>query len=66
MAAEAIRHCHRLTQEMMFSWEPLVNLNSLRDNLTNATAGYSFLSEPANQLQHAFKQLLRRAWDRDL
>ena len=66
MVTGAIRHCHRLTQEMMLGWEPTVDLSSLRDDLTNSTAGYSYLSEPANQLQSAFEQLLRRAWDGDL
>jgi hypothetical protein len=66
MVREAIRHCHYLTQELMFQWKPTIDLHSLRDDLTNATAGYSFLKDPANQLQHGFKQLLRRAWDTDL
>lgn len=62
MARSAILECHRLTTELMFDWLPAVKPDSLTDNLTNTRVGYSYLSEPRNNLQHSFRGLLRRAW----
>ena len=62
MVKSAICHCHQLTEEMMFGWQPLVDLNRVVDNFANRETGYSFLREPTNNLHHSFKELLRRAW----
>jgi hypothetical protein len=42
----------------MFDWWPRVDLNTLKEDLSRHRPGYSFLQEPANQLQTSFKDLL--------
>lgn len=49
--------CHQL----MFAFEPDVDLANIEDDMTNSTAGYSFVTDPANSLQEAFLELVRRA-----
>ncbi|KFZ18998.1 hypothetical protein V502_03895 [Pseudogymnoascus sp. VKM F-4520 (FW-2644)] len=48
---------------LMLGWEPVVDLHSVRDDLTRNTTGWSFLQEERNGLRLSYKELLRRAWD---
>ena len=56
-----IQDCQKLLQELMFGWQPAVNLDAIQDNLTNIQAGWSFLEEPANKLRGSFRHLHQRA-----
>ena len=62
MAWLTIQDCQKLLRELMFHWQPAVDLDAIQDNLTNIQAGWSFLEEPANGLQGSFRHLHRRAW----
>jgi hypothetical protein len=62
MVKSAICHCHRLTEELMFGWRPVVDLDTIVDNFANRHVGYSYLQDPANNLRHSYRELLRRAW----
>lgn len=46
----------------MLGWEPAIDLHSIQDSMVNNQVGWSFLSEPANRLQHSFRHLQQRAW----
>lgn len=59
----AIRDCQDTLQPLMFNWEPAIDLDSIKDNLTNNQAGWSFLMEPGNDLQGSFRHLHQRAWE---
>jgi len=63
-------HCllarlERVTRELMFDWWPSVDLGTIKEDLSRLRPGYSFLQEPANQLQSSFKHLSRRAFSKD-
>jgi hypothetical protein len=46
----------------MFDWEPAdPDLSSLRDRLSIAKSGYSFVTDPANGLDDAYLDLFMRA-----
>ena len=49
----------------MFDWWPSVDLGTIKEDLSRHRPGYSFLQEPANQLQCSFKHLSRRAFSKD-
>jgi len=49
---------------MLGLW-PDIDLLMIRDSLVTHWPGYSFLSEPDNQLQMSFKILSRRAFSKD-
>jgi hypothetical protein len=66
MVTSAIRHCHRLTEELMFGWQPVIDLEAIVDNIADRHVGYSYIQEPANNLRHAYRELLRRAWAGEL
>jgi hypothetical protein len=42
-----------------------VDLGTIKEDLSKHRPGYSFLQEPANQLQSSFKHLSRRAFSKD-
>ncbi|OBT81159.1 hypothetical protein VE02_10167 [Pseudogymnoascus sp. 03VT05] len=46
-----------LLYQEAFSMEPTIKLDSIKDNLTNNQAGWSFLMEPGNDLQGSFRHL---------
>jgi hypothetical protein len=49
-------------QRLMFEWEPeLPDLCTLRDRLSETSAGYSFVSDPVNKLADQYLLLLKRA-----
>ncbi|KAK7571298.1 hypothetical protein V3481_018515 [Fusarium oxysporum f. sp. vasinfectum] len=52
--------CSRLMYR--YDWEPThIDLSLIRDNLSTKTPGYSFVSDPVNQLTDAYPELLLRA-----
>ena len=48
-------------RELMYQWEPAVNLDQIRDDLCNTRQGFSFVHHPANDLSDAYLQLSMRA-----
>ena len=44
----------------MFGWQPRICIADIKDDLTNLEAGYSFVTDPQNQLQNSYRELLRR------
>jgi hypothetical protein len=47
------------TRKLLFDWWPEIDLGTVRDDLAKHRLGYSFLQEPANQLQSSFRYLSR-------
>jgi hypothetical protein len=58
----AIQDAQTALRQLMFNWEPAIDLSTIQDSLVNDRVGWSFLSEPANGLQHSFQHLQQRAW----
>jgi hypothetical protein len=54
----------QVTRCLMFDWWPQVDLSTMKDDLAKHRPGYSFLQEPANQLQSSFGYLSRRAFSK--
>ena len=50
-----------LCRELMFDWQPEIDLLTIKDDLVNSEAGYSFVTDPRNKLQNGYRDLLRRA-----
>jgi hypothetical protein len=63
MVWSTVQECHAQLHELMFHWQPLANLSQIIDNMADRRTGWSFLQEPANNLQLSFKHLHRRAWN---
>lgn len=61
LSSQLILEAERLCRELMYGLEPTVDLESLKDNLANKQQGYSFVSEPANNLHESYLELSRRA-----
>ncbi|KAG5754568.1 hypothetical protein H9Q70_002813 [Fusarium xylarioides] len=55
-----IKEAARLCNEMMFSWDLVINLSNITDNMTNNKEGFSFVLHPKNKLDTAYLELLRR------
>jgi hypothetical protein len=47
---------------IMLGWQPVVDLNAVRDDFTCRSPGYSFLQEEHNGLRFGYKALSQRAW----
>ncbi|EXA29288.1 hypothetical protein FOVG_19209 [Fusarium oxysporum f. sp. pisi HDV247] len=61
LAREALRQAIIQCQRLMYDWEPAdPNLSNLRDPLSTAKSGYSFVTDPANGLNDAFSEELKR------
>ncbi|EXM15599.1 hypothetical protein V3481_018826 [Fusarium oxysporum f. sp. vasinfectum] len=45
----------------MFGLEPKIDLLKIKDNMANCDKGYSFVTDPRNELTSAYLDLLRRA-----
>ncbi|EXL66159.1 hypothetical protein FOPG_17649 [Fusarium oxysporum f. sp. conglutinans race 2 54008] len=54
---EAVRLC----DEMMFSWDPAIDLSTISDDMANNKEGFSFVMHPKNKLDTAYLQLFDRA-----
>ncbi|EWY79398.1 hypothetical protein FOYG_17443 [Fusarium oxysporum NRRL 32931] len=62
LAREALRQATMQCQRLMYDWEPAdPDLGGLRDRLSTAKSGYSFVSDAANGLNDAYLELLMRA-----
>jgi hypothetical protein len=58
----AINHVEDRMYHMMLGWQPVVDLNAVRDDFTCRVPGYSFLQEEHNGLRFGYKALSQRAW----
>lgn len=56
-----ISQARHLCAELMFGWEPPVDLYSVRDDLSNICSGYSSVQHPQNRLRNAHLQLRCRS-----
>jgi hypothetical protein len=63
MVYMAIEKAQASLRQLMFNWEPAYDLSDIQDSLVESRLGWSFLSESANDLQHSFQHLQRKAWD---
>ncbi|KAJ9413322.1 hypothetical protein FOXG_15071 [Fusarium oxysporum f. sp. lycopersici 4287] len=62
LAREALRQATIQCQRLMYDWEPAdPDLSNLRDRLSTAKPGYSFVTDPANGLNDAYIELFMRA-----
>ncbi|OWY53993.1 hypothetical protein AALT_g11700 [Alternaria alternata] len=52
----------RVARDLMFDWWPSLDLGTIKEDLSRHRPGFSFLQEPANQLQSSFKHLSRPAF----
>ncbi|KAH7142951.1 hypothetical protein B0J13DRAFT_636782 [Dactylonectria estremocensis] len=49
-------------KRLMYDWEPDdIDLQHIRDRISTTTPGYSFITDPANQLEGAYLELFMRA-----
>ncbi|KAH7187938.1 hypothetical protein BKA60DRAFT_527511 [Fusarium oxysporum] len=51
----------RLCAELMYDWKPSLDLTSIKDDLTNTTHGFSFVTHPRNGLAEAYLKLSFKA-----
>lgn len=56
-----IERCGQLCQTLMYDWQPPVQLDQVRDDMSNIQRGFSFIHYPANKLSTAYLELFRRA-----
>ncbi|KAF2158351.1 hypothetical protein M409DRAFT_34156, partial [Zasmidium cellare ATCC 36951] len=49
-------------EDLLLGWWPDVQLQDIHDDMSNRRPGYSFVSEPMNNLQSSFRVLSRRAF----
>ncbi|KAL7940767.1 hypothetical protein V8C42DRAFT_361765 [Trichoderma barbatum] len=56
-----IKQATRLCDELMFGLEPVVNLSNIKDELTNSQKGFSFVTNPQNNLDEAYLELFKQA-----
>ncbi|KAG6996471.1 hypothetical protein FocnCong_v014856 [Fusarium oxysporum f. sp. conglutinans] len=62
LACKVLRSVTASCSRLMYDWEPThIDLSLIRDNLSTTTPGYSFVSDPVNQLTDAYPELLLRA-----
>lgn len=63
MVWSVVQACKTQLHQVMFDWQPVINLSKIVDNMAERRAGWSFLQESQNGLQLSFKHLHRRAWN---
>ncbi|KAK7583216.1 hypothetical protein V3481_012509 [Fusarium oxysporum f. sp. vasinfectum] len=62
LACKVLRSVTASCSRLMYDWEPThIDLSLIGDNLSTTTPGYSFVSDPVNQLTDAYPELLLRA-----
>ena len=61
LSRRLIQEAENLCHELMYGLEPTVDLESIKDDTTNKQLGYSFVSDPANNLHEAYLELSRQA-----
>lgn len=57
-----IMQAQQCLDDLLLDWWPTLRIQDVRDDMPNRRPGYSFLSDPANQLQCSFRILSRRAF----
>ena len=57
-----IEQARRLCNELMFGLEPVVDLSNIKDELTSSQKGFSFVTNPQNNLREAYLDLLQQAY----
>jgi hypothetical protein len=60
-----LQRLERDSRQLMLGLLPRCPLSSIKDDISKHTPGFSFLQEPANQMQDSFKLLTRRAFSKD-
>lgn len=61
----AVARAQQQAEDLLFGWWPEIKLELIRDNLSTHRPGYSFLADPANNLQTSFRVLSRRAFSKE-
>lgn len=62
LLSTAVERVAKRSEKLLYGWQPpRPDLGKLRDRLSEKTAGYSFVTDPANGLRDAYLQLVRRA-----
>ncbi|KAH7227215.1 uncharacterized protein BKA55DRAFT_545827 [Fusarium redolens] len=56
-----IKEAAMLCNEMMFAWDPAIDLANITDDMTNNKEGFSFVLYPRNKLDTAYLELVHRA-----
>ncbi|EWZ78938.1 hypothetical protein FOWG_16879 [Fusarium oxysporum f. sp. lycopersici MN25] len=56
-----IKEAATLCNEMMFAWDPAIDLANITDDMTNNKEGFSFVLHPRNKLDTAYLELVHRA-----
>ncbi|EFY93997.2 telomere-associated RecQ helicase [Metarhizium robertsii ARSEF 23] len=61
LSGQLIQEAESLCYELMYGLEPAIDLESIKDDMTNRQQGYSFVSDTANNLHQAYLALSRQA-----
>ncbi|KAL6789470.1 hypothetical protein GGI42DRAFT_367014 [Trichoderma sp. SZMC 28013] len=61
-----IEQARWLCDELIFRLEPVVDLLNIKDELTNSQKGFSFVTNPQNNLREAYLDLLQQAYNAEL
>lgn len=61
LSGQLIQEAESLCYELMYDLEPAIDLESIKDDMTNRQQGYSFVSDTANNLHQAYLELSRQA-----
>jgi hypothetical protein len=61
LAEHFLAKAETLCDEFMFGLDPVIDLQKVKDDLTNTKNGFSFVQHPANKLTDAYLDLSRKA-----
>jgi len=61
ISQDVLQSATLLCCRLMYNWQPHFDLETIKDEISNNNAGYSFVSDPANELSDAYLDLSRRA-----
>jgi hypothetical protein len=61
VAQDVLQTAIAAVNRLMYDWDPVCNLATIKDQMANTSRGYSFVSEPANSLSEAYLDLSQRA-----
>ncbi|OAQ71908.1 hypothetical protein VFPPC_12026 [Pochonia chlamydosporia 170] len=56
-----ISRAEQLCDDLMYNWSPGIHLSDIKDDISNAQPGYSFISHPKNNFEDEYRILLARA-----
>ncbi|KAF6783210.1 hypothetical protein CSOJ01_15923, partial [Colletotrichum sojae] len=57
LADDVLQRSDSAVDDLMYGWNPGCDLSKVRDRMANTSQGYSFVSEPANNLHEAYLNL---------